>query len=134
MIFRDSELLFRGSLERLKRNVTKQGGSFPNPGTFRMVWRSPYFKWGLAFRMDGRYEKGEGGYRIRYRFLPAGTAVLWVTIPMVLLWYYVFWDIRNGREGAAAVALFSLMYPAVAMWQYLSCHKAMRRFFAVQTR
>lgn len=134
MIFLERELLFRGSLDRLKRNVTKQGGCFPAPGTFRMIWRSPYFKWGLAFRMDSRYEKGEEGYRIRYRFLPTWSAMLWMTIPVVLLWYYVFWDFRNGGEGALAVSLFSLLYPTVALWQYLSCHKAMRRFFAVQTQ
>ena len=134
MIFLERELLFRGSLDRLKRNVTKQGGCFPAPGTFRMIWRSPYFKWGLAFRMDSRYEKGEEGYRIRYRFLPTWSAMVWMTIPVVLLWYYVVWDFRNGGEGVLAVALFSLLYPTVALWQYLSCHKAMRRFFAVQTQ
>lgn len=134
MIFRDSELLFRGSLERLKRNVTKQGGSFPDPGTFRMVWRSPYFRWGLSFRMCGRYEKTEEGYRIRYRFLPTVVTALWTGVPVVLLWYYVFWDIRNGGEGAAAVALFSVMYPAVALWQFVSCHKIMKRYFGVATQ
>ena len=134
MIFRESELMFRGSRERLKRNVAKQGGSFPSPGTFRMLWRSPYFRWGLTFRMYGNYEKAEGGYRIHYRFLPTVVTVLWLSIPLTLLWYYVVWDIRSGGEGAAAVALFSLMYPVVVLWQYLCCHKAMRRFFDVATQ
>ena len=135
MIFREEELIFRGSKERLKRNIRKQGGDFPSPGTFRLLWRSAYFRRGLAFRMDGSYEKAEEGYRIRYRFVPTPVTVLWVFVPMLLLWYYVFWDIRaGGGEGAAAVALFSGLYPAIALWQYRSCRKSVERFFSVTTQ
>ena len=134
MIFREQELVFRGSKERLKRNVQKQGGAFPAPGTFHILWCSPYFRRGLTFRMEARYEKAEEGYRIRYRFFPTLTAMLWVGVPVALLWAYVLWAIRSGAGGAAGVALFSLMYPAVALWQYCSCHKILCRFFAKETQ
>ena len=135
MIFREEELIFRGSRERLKRNVQKRGGSFPSPGTFRLLWRSPYFKRGLTFRMYANCENVAEGYRIRYRFLPTISTALWVSIPVVLLWCYVLWEIRVGGngQGAAAVALFSALYPAVAVWQHYSCHKTMRQFFNVTT-
>ena len=135
MIFRDSELLFRGSKERLKRNVAKQGGTFPAPGTFRILWRSPYFKYGLSFRMTGFYQTTENGIRIRYRFRPAVTTALWVSIPMLFLLTFAAWEIRDGNgQSAAAVFLFSFLYPSVAAWQFVSCHKTMVRFFNIATQ
>ncbi len=134
MIFRDSELLFQGSKERLKRNVSKHGGTFPAPGNFRMLWRSNYFKWGLSFRMTGRYEKTEEGFRITYRFLPSAGTLLWTALPVAYLLFFALWELKDGNlDSAAAVAVFSLMYPAVVVWQFLRCHKEMRRYFGIAT-
>lgn len=135
MIFQEEVLLFRGSKERLKRNITKMGGRFPSSGRFRMLWRSPYFKWGLSFRMTGRYERAGEGYRIAYRFLPTAATLLWVSLLTLFLLTFALWEMGNGnRDSAMAVALFSLLYPAVAIWQYVSCHRTMQRFFAVATQ
>ena len=135
MIFREMELLFHGSKERLKRNVTKQGGTFPAPGQFRMLWRSSYFKWGLSYRMTAHYETEGQGIRIRYRFLPTALTLFWTALPVVFLLSFAAWELRDGNtESAAAVSLFSLMYPTVSVWQYLSCRKMMLTFFSIVTK
>ena len=135
MIFREQELLFRGSKERLKRNISKKEGDFPAPGRFRMLWRSPYFKWGLSFRMAGCYETTEHGIRVVYQFRPTAATVLWVAIPMLLLLSFAAWEIRNGNmESAVSVSLFSLLYPMVALWQFWYCFKDMRRYFGTVTQ
>ena len=135
MIFRERELLFQGSKERLKRNIAKQGGTFPAPGTFRILWRSAYFKWGLSFRMIGWYEKTEEGFRIKYRFLPTIATLLWTGLPMILLLNFALWELKNGNaDSAMAVSVFSMMYPITAVWQYSSCRKIMRRYFEIATR
>jgi len=135
MIFREAELFFRGSKDRLKRNVSKKGGEFPAPGRFRVLWRSPYFRRGLSFRMYGTYEKTVEGYRIVYRFLPTIGTVLWGGLPVSVLLGFALWELGNGNaESAIAVSLFSLLYPAIAVWQYFSCHRAMRQFFDVVTQ
>ena len=134
MIFRDSELLFRGSKERLKRNVAKQGGTFPAPGKFRILWRSAYFKWALSYRMTGQYEKTEVGFRITYRFLPSAATLLWTALPIVYLLSFALWELKDGNvDSAVAVSVFSMMYPAVVVWQFLHCHKKMRRYFEIAT-
>ena len=134
MIFRERVLLFRGSKDRLKRNISRQGGDFPAPGQFRIIWRSPYFKWGLSFRMTGCYEKTEQGILIRYRFRPTVPALLWVGLPVGFLLSFVLWELKNGNvDSAASVLIFSLMYPSAALWQYVSCHKIMRRYFDIVT-
>ena len=135
MIFREQELLFRGSKERLKRNVSKKEGEFPSPGHFRMLWRSPYFKWALSFRMTARYETSKDGIRIVYRFLPTAATLFWTCLPVVFLLCFALWELADGYwESAAAVSVFSLMYPAVMVWQFLSCRKAMRRYFGIVTQ
>ena len=134
MIFWERELLFQGSQERLKRNIAKQGGTFPAPGTFRILWRSAYFKWGLSFRMTGQYEKTEEGFRIKYRFRPSVVTVLWTALPLAYLLNFALWELKDGNvDSAAAVSAFSLMYPVVVVWQYLHCHKKMRRYFEIVT-
>ena len=135
MIFREKELLFRGSKERLKRNVTKQGGYFPTPGQFRLLWRSPYFKWSLSFRMTALYKNTEDGIRITYRFLPTAATLFWLCIPVAFLLSFALWELRMGNlESSAAVSVFSLMYPAVVVRQYRSCRKMMLAFFAIETK
>ena len=99
-----------------------------------MLWRSNYFKWGLSFRMTGQYEKTEEGFRITYRFLPTAAALLWTALPVAYLMSFAFWELKDGNlDSAAAVAVFSLMYPAVVVWQFLRCHKEMRRCFEIAT-
>ena len=134
MIFREQELLFHGSKERLKRNVSKKEGVFPSPGHFRMLWRSPYFKWGLSFRMTARYETSKDGIRIVYRFLPTAATLFWTCLPVVFLLCFALWELADGYWESAAVSVFSLMYPAVMVWQFLSCRKAMRRYFGIVTQ
>ena len=135
MIFVEEELLFQGSKERLKRNISKKEGEFLSPGHFRMLWRSPYFKWGLSFRMTGRYETTEDGIRIRYYFRPTVMTVLWTAIPTLFLLTFAAWEIRDGNgQSAMAVFLFSLLYPTVAVWQFFGCYKIMRRFFGIATQ
>ena len=135
MIFREQELLFQGSKERLKRNISKKEGDFPAPGQFRMLWRSPYFKWGLSFRMTGRYHNTGYGIRILYRFRPTIATVLWVMIPVLFLLSFAAWEIRSGNmESAVAVSLFSLLYPMAALWQFSYCVKAMHRYFSTVTQ
>lgn len=135
MIFRQQELLFRGSKERLRRNVTRKGGDFPEPGRFRLLWRSPYFKWALSFRMTAEYEKTAEGVRISYRFAPTAVTLFWTCLPVAFLMWFSLWEMKDGNlDSAMAVLLFSLMYPMVAVWQYLSCHKALRRYFSIVTQ
>ncbi len=135
MIFREEKLLFRGSKDRLKRNVSKKGGDFSAPGQFRVLWRSPYFRRGLSFRMIARYEKTEDGLLITYRFMPTVATLLWTGLLTGFFLGFALWELGNGNgESAIAVSLFSLLYPAVAVWQFFSCHKTMRRFFAVVTQ
>lgn len=134
MIFREEELLFRGSKDRLKRNVARMGGDFPAPGQFRILWRSRYFKWGLTFRMTGSYESVMDGILIRYRFVPSAVSLLWTGLPLTFLLSFALWELADGNmDSAAAVVLFSMMYPAVAVWQYFRCRKEMYRYFSVVT-
>ncbi|MBQ2855040.1 MAG: hypothetical protein IJE81_06155 [Oscillospiraceae bacterium] len=135
MIFRHQELLFRGSKERLKRNIAKMGGDFSAPGRFRLLWRSHCFKWALSFRMTAEYERSEAGIRIRYRFLPTAVTLFWSCLPVTFLMGFALWEMRDGNlDSAMAMLLLSLMYPAVLVWQYRSCHKALRRYFSIVTQ
>ena len=135
MIFREQTLLFRGSKERLKRLVSRNGGSFPGPGQFRVLWRSPYFKRGLTFRMAGRCAKTAEGIVVTYRFLPTAATLFWVGLPVCFLLAFAVWELRNGNaDSALGAAAFSAMYPAVAVWQLCLCHKSMRRQFEIATR
>ena len=84
--------------------------------------------------MTGQYEKTEEGFRIKYRFRPSVVTVLWTALPLAYLLNFALWELKDGNvDSAAAVSAFSLMYPVVVVWQYLHCHKKMRRYFEIVT-
>ena len=131
---KEHELLFIGSKERLKRNIAKQDGQILDNCRFALVWRSSYFRRGLSFRIKGSYEKTEEGYLLRYRFLPTVTTILWVSVPVLFFLFFAVLEFVDGfRDTALYVILFCLMYPGIAWWQAVSCHKQFRKFFEVPT-
>lgn len=135
MIFREQELLFRGSRERLKRSILRKEGALLENCRFYLLWRSRYFRRGLAFRIQGSYEKTADGFLLSYRFVPTLAAILWILIPMAFFLAFAGWELRNGNpDGAAAVALYSILYPAVALWQAAACHREFCRYFQVATK
>ena len=128
-------LLFQGSRERLKRNIEKKGGTVLPERQFTLIWRSRYFRRGLSFRIRGSYERKEEGLLLTYRFVPTAVTCLWVSVPVLLLLWFALWEWGNGNfDSAAAVMLFSALYPAVAVWQAVSCHREFCRNFEVVTR
>lgn len=127
-------LLFRGSKERLKRNVARCGGTFPENQHFEIVWRSRYFRRGLAYRFRCRYEKAEEAYRITYTCVPTIGTLLWIVLLAGGLLIFALQECFAGHyESAAAVGTFSLLYPGLAIWQGYSCHREFRCFFSVAT-
>ena len=131
---KENTLLFIGSKERLKRRITKQGGSLQGNCRFTLLWRSSYFRWGLSFQIKGSYEKTEEGYLLQYRFRPTVATVLWVAIPMLFFLLFATGEFVDGSwDTTLYVCLFCLMYPAIALWQAVSCHRQFRQFFEVET-
>lgn len=129
---RERTLLFIGSKERLKRSITKQGGELLDHCRFTLLWRSTYFRRGLTFRIRGSYEKTEEGYLLRYRFQPTFARV---SVPVLFFLFFAVLEFVDGfRDSTLYVCLFCLMYPAIALWQSVSCHKQFRKFFEVPTR
>ena len=134
-MIKENTLLFIGSKERLKRSITKQGGSLQDNCRFSLLWRSTYFRRGLTFRISGSYEKTEQGYLLRYRFLPSVATILWVAIPMLFFLFFAAGEFADGfRDTALYVCLFCLMYPGIALWQAVSCHKQFRKYFSIITK
>ena len=134
-LIKEQQLLFVGSKERLKRNIAKQEGAILENSCFTLIWRSSYFRRGLAFRIKGSYEKTEKGYLLHYRFLPTIATILWVSVPvLIFLGFGVTFFFDADVDAGIAISLFSLLYPAIALWQAASCHKRFRRFFEVSTR
>ena len=134
-LLKEQELHFIGSKERLKRSITKQDGKILDGCRFTLLWRSLYFRRGLTFRIRGTYEKTENGYLLRYRFLPSVATILWVSVPVLFFLFFAAGEfVRSFRDTALYVFLFCLMYPGIALWQAVSCHKQFRRFFEVPTR
>lgn len=132
---KERTLLFHGSKERLRRSIQKQGGSVLPERRFRLTWRSKYFRRGLSFRIQGSYERREDGILLTYRFAPTAVTLLWVGVPVLILLSFALWECGNGNnDSAAAVALFSILYPAVALWQAHSCHQEFCRYFEVVTK
>lgn len=131
---KEKTMLFRGSKDRLKRNISRVGGTVLENQRFEIVWRSKCFRRGLAYRFRCRYEKAEEGYRITYTFRPTGITVLWMGLLMGYLQTFVVLEgISGNYESAAAVGVFSLLYPFLAIWQGRSCHKEFLSFFQVVT-
>ena len=134
-LLKEQKLHFIGSKERLKCNITKQGGSLQENCRFTLLWRSTYFRRGLTFRIRGSYEKTEEGYLLRYRFQPTFATILWVSVPVLFFLFFAVLEFVDGfRDSTLYVCLFCLMYPAIALWQSVSCHKQFRKFFEVPTR
>ena len=128
------ELLFVGSKERLKRKIEKHEGTVLDQCRFRLVWRSGYFRRGLSFQIKGSYEKTEGGYLLRYRFVPTVMTMLWVSVPaLTCIGFAVYFWMVSNADAAAALLLYSLLHPAIALWQAASCHKQFRKSFEVVT-
>lgn len=131
---KEKVLFFRGSKERLKRNITKCAGTLRENQRFEIVWRSKYFRWGLSYRFRCRYEKVEEGYRITYSCAPTVGTFLWVGILFGALLIFALQEcISRDYESAVGVGVVSLLYPGVAVWQVHSCHREFRRFFSVAT-
>lgn len=127
-------LLFQGSKERLKRSVARCGGTFLENQNFEIVWRSKYFQRGLAYRFRCRYEKTDEAYQITYTCVPtAGTFLRMLLLTGGLLLFAVQECAAGYYESAMGVCLFSMLYPALAVWQGVSCRKAFCRFFSVVT-
>ena len=131
---KERTLIFRGSKERLKRNVAKCGGIFQENQCFEIVWRSNYFRRGLAYRFHCCYEKAEDAYRITYACVPTMGTLLWIVLLTGGLLLFAVQECAAGYyESAMGVSLFSMLYPALAVWQGVSCRKAFCRFFSVVT-
>lgn len=131
---KENTLVFVGSKERLKRNIAKQGGTVAD-NRFTLVWHSSYFRRGLSFRIRGSYERTESGYLLRYRFPPTLATVLWVSVPvLVCLGFGRSFFLEGDLDAGLSLCLFSALYPAVALWQGVSCHKQLRRFFEIRTQ
>ena len=129
---KERTLLFQGSKERLKRNVARCGGKFLENQQFEILWRSKYFRRGLAYCFRCRYEKTDAAYRIVYTCVPTIGSVLRVALLTGGLLYFAVQECLAGYyESAAAVSLFSLLYPGIAIWQGYGCHKEFRRFFSI---
>ena len=128
------KFLFVGSKERLKRKIEKHEGTVLDQCRFRLVWRSSYFRRGLSFQIKGNYEKTGNGYLLRYRFVPTAMTILWVSIPMLICIAFAFhFLIASNADAAGALLLFSLLYPTIALWQAVSCHKQFRKDFEIAT-
>ena len=131
---KESALIFQGSKERLKRNVVKLGGNFREDQYFELVWRSKYFRRGLAFRFRCRYEKVGAAYRITYTYAPAMGMLLWIMLLTVGLLLFAAQECADGYyESALSVSLFSMLYPGIAIWQGYSCRKEFRKAFSAVT-
>ena len=132
---RARHLLFQGSKERLKRNIARFGGLVSANQQFEIVWRSKLFRRSLSYRIRGSYDKTETGYQLRYTFCPTLPTILWVSIPMLYLQYFALQMYLGGDfDAAVAAALYSLLFPGVALWQGLACHKDFQRHFLIATK
>jgi len=128
-------LLFRGSKERLKRSVVRCGGTFLENQNFEIVWRSRYFRRGLAYRFRCRYEKTDEAYQITYTCVPTVATFLRVLILTGGLLFFAAQECLDGYdESALAVSLFSLLYPGLAIWQGNHCQKEFCKTFSPATR
>ena len=128
-------MLFHGSRERLKRCIQRKGGCVLPERNFSLPWASRYFKWGLRFQIRGSYEYQEDGILISYRFLPSVWTMLWVSVPLVFLLGFAYQEYTRGDyDSAGAVALYTLLFPAAAIWQAVRCHREFCRYFQTATK
>lgn len=131
---KEKTLLFRRSKERLKRNVARYGGTFPESQCFEIVWRSKYFRRGLAYRFYCRYEKANEAYRIKYICTPTMGTLIWIILLTGGLLAFALWECLAGYyDSAVSVSLFSMLYPGLAVWQWHSCRKEFCKAFSVST-
>lgn len=135
-LFPTREVLFQGSKERLHRTVTREGGTFLDNRTFKILLKSkqakPFDK--RSFWFHCIYESTAEGYLITYDVAPSAVT----TIRAILFFMfdgcigYLAW-IKNAIE-MIPILFFLFLFPTIMYFsQYRSCISQFQKTFGTVT-